>query len=754
MASVGDRSSHSGGPSNQFGTFGGVFTPSILTVLGVIMFMRTGFVVGQVGVLYAVLILVTAKCITTLTALSMSAISTNMQVRGCGAYFMISRVLGPDFGGGIGLALYIAQAVSVPFYILGFSEALVRTFPELAPQFQLISMGSAAALLAIAYVGADWAIRTQYIIMTVLGLSILAFMGGAAQSFAPATFTANLGVGYTLIDPGEPAAGSYSYWQIFAIFFPAVTGILAGVNMSGDLRDPARSIPLGTLCAIGVGFIIYLAQILLSGGAFPRQELIGQPYEVLKNNALLGTGFLVAAGVCGATLSSALGSCLGAPRILQAVARDGIIAFLRPFAHGASKGDEPRTALLLTASITFAVLLWAGNDAGGTALNAVAALITMFFLYTYGMTNVAAFIEGFVGNPSFRPTFRLFHWSAALIGAVACVAVAFLINRYAAIGAVLVITALLWYVRTRQLQVTFRDARRGLVYTQVRRGLFRLAQMEDDPKNWRPTILVFSGNPATRESLVAYAVWLEAGRGIVLMANVLVGDLEQHSGRREAAIKQLESFCRDKRLLAFPMVVVARDIEQGVSAVLQGSTVGSIRPNLAAFGWTGDVSQVARLLQRCRQATRLGMSTVLIRAREGPVMPSCRRIDVWWRERRNGQLMVLLAHLLTLNWEWAGGHIRVLREVSAEDGVAPAMQALQEMIDAARVQATAHAIVSDRPFAEVLHEHSRDAGCVFIGFRLPEAAVQERWHSTYEALLEGMPPVVMVHSSGREDMQA
>jgi len=169
---------------NQFGTFGGVFTPSILTILGVIMYMRTGFVVGEAGILSAMLILVISKTITTLTALSMSAISTNMQVRGGGAYFMISRVLGPDFGGGIGLALFLAQAVSVPFYILGFAEALVRTMPEWSSSFMVITLVSAGILLTIAYVGASWAIRTQYFIMALMGGSIVVFLAGAGQRFA------------------------------------------------------------------------------------------------------------------------------------------------------------------------------------------------------------------------------------------------------------------------------------------------------------------------------------------------------------------------------------------------------------------------------------------------------------------------------------------------------------------------------------------------------------------------------------------
>lgn len=742
------------GTHNEFGTCAGVFTPSILTILGVVMFMRSGFVVGEAGISGAILVLLLGKTITFLTTLSLSAISTNMQVRGGGAYFLISRVLGPDFGGAIGLALFAAQAVSVPFYILGFAEAMVATHEGLRPYFQWLTLSSAAVLFVVAYVGARWAIRAQYLVMGVLGLSIVVFMAGALEHFSPATFAENVAPGYTLVDPAAPAGRLHSFWSVFAIYFPAVTGILAGVNMSGDLKDPARSIPTGTLAAIGVGAVVYLLQMLVAGGAFVRADLIARPYELWFTHALFGAGFLVSAGVYAASLSSALGSYLGAPRVLQAVGRDGIIGFLRPFALGTARGDEPRRGLVLTGIITLGVLLWAGNESDGGALNAVAAMITMIFLYTYGMTNAAAFLEGFVRNPSFRPRFRLFHWSLALLGAGACLGVSFLIDWRAAIYAVVVISGLLWYVRTRQMQVTFRDARRGFVYTSVRRGLFQLAEMADDPKNWRPTILVFSGNPATREGLVTYAVWMEAGRGIALLSNILVGNLEDLYQDRDRAIRDLEAFCRSKDLLAFPMVVCAENVDQGVSILLQTSIVGSIAPNLVAFGWTSDAEKCQPLLRYARQAARVGMSVAILRTPEEDLVPRKRRIDVWWRGRKNGSLMILLAHLLTLNWEWAGAQIRLLQGIDPEADREAAQSALNQLIERSRVQAVGQTFATDEPFVEVLHRHSRDAGCIFLGFELPEEGHGVAWHAVYERMLKDMPATILVHSTGWEDEQA
>ena len=177
--------------SNQLGTFGAVFTPSILTIFGVIMFMRTGYVIGEAGIFYLLMILLISKSITLLTSLSISAVSTNTPVAGGGAYFLISRSLGPGFGGTIGLVLFCAQAISVPFYVLGYTEAVARTFPDLSDSFQTIAIFTTLALFAIAYIGAKWALKMQYLIMTILGLSIVAFLGGAATHFQPDLFKQN-----------------------------------------------------------------------------------------------------------------------------------------------------------------------------------------------------------------------------------------------------------------------------------------------------------------------------------------------------------------------------------------------------------------------------------------------------------------------------------------------------------------------------------------------------------------------------------
>ncbi len=762
---------------NKFGTFAGVFTPSILTILGAIMFLRANFIIGHAGIIGALLILVIAKSITGLTSLSVSAVSTNMEVRGGGAYFMISRVLGPQFGGAIGVALFFAQALSVPFYILAFTEALTSSFPALAPHSFLIMMIAASALFAVSYVGTSWAIKAQYIIMAILVIAIIAFMGGGLRDFSAETFRMNLA------PSGDP---KYSFWVVFAIYFPAVTGILAGINMSGDLAEPSKSIPRGTFLAIGVGFLVYMIQIVISGGAYDRNTLIEQPYASLQNGALFGAGFLVAAGVVAATLSSALGSYLGAPRILQALAKDKILPAIGFFAKGKTGTDEPQRGLVLTAGITFSVLLFA-SQAGDKALNLVAPVISMFFLYTYGMINLAAFIEGMGHNPSFRPRFKLFHWSAALLGAFGCLAVTLLINVVAAVISGLLMALLYWYITSRRLLAGFGDARRGYVYTAAMRNLQLLSDMDEDSRNWRPAALVFCGNPNSRELLVRYANWLEGGHGVVYMANILVGSIEEYASHRKMAIRQMKEFCRENDIDAFPVVVVADNVNQGVVMLLQTATLGSVSPNLAIFGWTagggalaegrkgdfsvraegrkgdfsvraegrkGDFSGGADYIGHLRIAKSLDMSLVLLSVTALPVIDSDKRIDIWWRGESNGGLMVLLAYLLVQNKGWLRAKIRILRLVQSEAGRKPSEGALLGLIDAARVDAIPEVIVDERPFVKVFHENSADATCVLVGFELPDEDKEQQWFSYQEEIIKNMGTVIFVNSSGREDLLA
>lgn len=767
--------------SNQFTTFGGVFTPSILTILGVILFMRANFVVGEAGISGALMILVIAQSITALTTLSVCAISTNMSIRGGGAYFMISRVLGPEFGGTIGLALFIAQGLSIPFYILGFAEVLTTSIPSLAPWFMVITLTTAALLFVLAYVGAQYAMKVQYVIMAVLGLSIFFMFVGAAlkfdsqrfqQQLEPPSISTVIGGKYSENPVGmsieaehfqavateadaRPLAVKkgkrYSFWILFAIYFPAVTGLLAGINMSGDLKDPMRSIPNGTLMAIGTGFVIYAVQILLCGGSYARVDLINRPFEVLTSNALFGWGWVIIAGVVAASLSSALGSMLGAPRVLQAVARDNIIKKLHLFSTGTKVGDEPRSAMFAALVLTIVILLWAGNSSDGGALNSVAGVTTMFFLWTYGMINIAAFTEHLGRNPSFRPRFKYFHWITALMGAIGCIAVTLLISFPVALAAAVLLSLLFWRLRCLALKTSFGDARRGFYFEMVRTNMLRLAQSKEDSRNWRPTMLVIASDPEYKEELLTYAVWLQGGRGMVYISQVLQGEIQKLNRLRLAADRRLIEFCESKNIQAFPLTVVAADLVTGANNVLQAASFGPVRPNLICTSWH---SELLQHFESFRWVIDGQTSWVIAKIDKIPYKNPLikKRIDVWWRGRKNGSLMAVMAHLLSSNWEWDNPEIRVLRLINNPDGSEAVRDAFQQMLDDVRIDAIPTPVVSDLPFNQVVQQYSSDATCVLLGFDFPDDV--SAWLAKVAETIDPLPTTLLVCAGSVDPLEA
>ena len=728
----------------RFGTFGGVFTPSILTIFGLIMFMRTNYVVGNAGVTGALVILAIGTGITLLTGLSLSAISTNTPVAGGGAYFLISRVLGPGFGTAIGVALFVAQALSVPFYILGFVEALRTALPVSVPTWQLC-LGTLVVLVGLVWVGADWALRFQYVILAVLAASIVVFMVGAAGGFSGSRFAENLTSHYT---------DNASFWAMFAIYFPAVTGIMAGVNMSGDLKDPARSIPLGSLSAIALAFVVYALEIILFAGTASAAELRDGPFELLVDHAWLGLRFLVIAGVFCATLSSAIGSLLGAPRVLQAVARDGAISLLVPFGVGSGRTDEPRRALLLTTLIAAATVMVAVLQPEGGGLNMVAEVVSMVFLYTYGMTNLAAFVESFGANPSFRPRFRYFHWTAALAGAVACVWAAFQIHIGAALAALAVLAILFFLARKREMVAAYGDARRGFVYQRLRQTLLILDSMPVHAKNWRPTLAVLTGNPHSRLALVTYARWLGMNCGIVSLISMLPGKLEELGSRRREELRNLKRFIQENELDVVGEVVVVGDYDRDLGVFLQAYSIGPIKPNVVVIGYTRDPARREAYVRHLRTIVALGKSIVIVSDRGIALNRPNKRIDIWWRGWHNGSLMMILAHLLMENPAWKRSRVRLLRHVRDASEVDGAREELQNISLASRIDADVHIPVSDAVFPEVLRQHSKDADLIFLGFRPPPLEEAEAFLHRADIYLEGMPSVLFVCSSGEADLQA
>ncbi len=727
----------------QFGTFAGVFTPCTLTILGVIMFLRFGQVVGQSGLFYAVLIVAMAKAITTLTTLSLSAIATNTRVKGGGAYYLISRSLGVEFGGAIGVVFFLAQAVSVAMYVIGFTEAVLDSVPALRPYSVEVATFVNLATFTCVYIGAGWTIRLQFGILTILLLAILSFFLGAARAFEPSLIEANW---QSAFEPGE------SFFSNFALFFPAVTGIMAGANMSGDLKDPAKSIPRGTLAAVAFTGLVYLVQAVLMAGSRQRADLIADPL-ILKHIAVVP--FLVTAGVLAATLSSALGSMMGAPRILQAFGRDQVFRSLRFFAVGGGVNSEPRRATVLTFLIAQSCVLLADLDA-------IAPIITMFFMITYGTLNLATFSEAISKNPSYRPTFRYCHWSLSLLGALGCLAVMFLIDPTWAVVAIVLMALLRWYIGFREIEARWGDMRSGLMFERARLNLLRLEGELFHPKNWRPIILALSGVGWTRPHLPVLGHWLTAGHGILTLAQVVSGEMEDHAERQSDYERALRNFISREELQAFPAVVVANELGVGIEALIQCHGLGGIRPNTVLMGWPGSVERAAAFGASLRLVCQLRRSVAVARfpqATNGdkdvtdPWEVPNGTIDVWWRGRDNGTLMLLLAHLLRQNPAWRRSGIRLLRMV---DNAAARDEVRKHLVDltvSSRIDAEAVVIVSD-DVRTTIQSVSSSAAIAILGFEPPPEGEEAKFYESMERLVGSLPRVLLIKSAGGMELES
>jgi amino acid transporter len=735
----------------KFGTFGGVFTPSILTIFGLIMFMRSNYVVGNAGVYQSLIILLLSSAITLLTALSISAISSNTPVHGGGAYFLISRVLGPGFGTAIGIALFMAQALSIPFYILGFSEALCNSFPNLEPWYKLICIGALVLLFIMAWIGTSGIIKIQYLLLAALLASITIFLAGAWKNYSDVHFNANLHANYS---QGE------NIWTMFAIYFPAVTGIMAGVNMSGDLINPKKSIPKGTLYAVIFGALVYGVQMLLCAGMTSNSELKERPFLVLieAGDSLLltstvGLGFMVIGGVLLATLSSAIGSYLGAPRVLQALSADGTIRSLGIFSKLSKKG-EPHNALLASFLVSLAVLFFINTD-DKSGLNTVAEIVTMVFLYTYGMTNLAAFVESSGANPSFRPSFRFFHWSTALLGAIGCIWSAFMINPSAAAVALTIIILLYYLAKRNENTAVFSDARRGFIYSRVSRNMQILTKMKENSKNWRPTILVFVGVLNKRVNLVQFSKWLGKDAGIVSLVNVITGELKDCITQRDESLEQMNHFIESNKLALYPEVVIMKDFDSGLSSFIQGHSLAPIKPNIVMFGWPQKETRTVHFYKHLQTVAELNKNIICVMDKSYFLKQGSKKvIDCWWRGCDNGSFMIMLAYLISQNAEWENTTIRLMRQVPNEEEKGKHLRELQHIATEARIEAHAEIIISNESYQDVLNKHSRESNLVVLGIEIPAAGQELAHYTAIEKLLTQMPTTILVKSIGDVDLKS
>lgn len=712
----------------SLGAFLGVYTPTILTILGVIMYLRFGWVVGHLGLYQTLLIVVIANTITLITTLSFSSMATNMKVGGGGAYFIISRSLGLGVGAAIGVPLFLSQAISVTLYSYGLAESMRIVWPG-APLLPL----SIAAILLVSVVslyGARFALKTQVPLLALVAVSIVAVTIGALMTHR-----------VELPTDAPLAMGQVGLWVGFAVFFPAVTGVMAGLSLSGDLKNPGRAIPLGAIAATVTGFIIYLMlPVLLSRGA--------DTYD-LQNDSLIWLkiaplgALLVLPGLWGAILSSAVGSVLGAPRTLQAVCRDQIAGKkLRSLISG--EGGA-RVALLVTSLIALAAV-FLGN------LNAVAQVVTMFFLTVYGTVNIVAGLETLSGDPSWRPRFRV-PWPINIACGLACVWVMFLINPLASLVAI-GIEILLWLVFTRREQrATWGDSRRGLYEAMLRWTLIRLSQRSISARNWRPHILVFVDDAHRKLDLIKFASWFSQNRGVVTVCELVVGDLLQQEIDTEERLGQIRELLDQEDLTVFAEVDMVENIIDGIADVAQANGIAGFASNTIVLGWPKDPDMMVDFLTTTRRLERIRKSVVVGKVNPQhlfPVRKSRREIHIWWGGlKQNGDLMLLLAYLLTRNAEWRGSEMKILCAASNDFARQNTERYLEAMLKDIRIEAECDVFLKpdDLNISELIQSRSATADAVFLGLAVPEEGEEMAYVERLETLAGDLPVVFFVKNS-------
>ncbi len=724
------------------GTFAGVLTPSILTILGLVLFLRLGYVVGNVGLTSSIVILALATSVSVLTSLSLATAASNLRIRGGGIYFLISRTLGVEFGGAVGLVLYLAMSVSVAFYSIGFAEAAVAVAgSENQAAIRIVAAVCVSVLLAFGWLGSDWATRLQYLVMGLLVLALLSFFVGAIPEVSGDAMSDGL---------GRPATG-IGFWEAFAIFFPAVTGFTQGVAMSGDLRTPSRSIVVGTFAAVGLSTAVYLAVILTLAGSTPLTTLRTDTSTIM--GTLSVRSWTADAGVIAATVSSAMASLLGAPRMLQRIAEDRIVPPLRPFAAGVGPMNNPRKATMLSAAIAFGTVV-VGD------INTVAPVISMFFLASYGLINYATYYEARAASTSFRPRFRWYHPRVSLAGAMICAVVVIAINPVAGAVAAFVLWGIHSYLRRQEVPERWSDSVHAHHYGEARRHILALRGEYGGERDWRPCMLVFVPHDhAARQRMVRIASWLEGGAGFTTAVRVIegAGPIDRRQAREIAV--SLESELQESGLPVLGRTVLAADLRAGVQAIVQSHGLGAVKPNTVVFGWqdleASDAEDRTRYGQILQESARFSANVVIIRCgdshwdRLAATRPRDRRIGIWWSDDRAGQLMTLMAWLCTRSPEWDRATLSVVVPHAA--GEPSRARSVRALLDDARIDAEVTAVEAS---ADSLQTSTSDTAMAVVPLRIRRNEPLGPLDTPIEQLGALLPITVFVLATDELDLDA
>lgn len=681
--------------AKKFGAFSGVFTPSLLAILGVIMYLRLPWIVGQAGLWSVLGIILVAHVISIATGLSVASVATDKKVETGGSYYIISRSLGLPIGGTLGIALFVGFSFSVSLYLIGFAETFLNT-AGMELSLQNIRIAGSIILLivtAITFISTSLAIKTQYLIMGAIVLSLISVFFGSH--------------GFVTSDPLlRPSDDVLPWITLFAIFFPAVTGFQAGVSMSGDLKNPGKAIPLGTMAAILFGFIIYAGLATFFALTVDRNVLLHNP-RVLFEISLVPE--LVVAGILAATLSSGMVSILSAPRVLQAVAMDRILP--RFFAKGYGASNEPRNALIFAFLIAQAGILIG-------ELNVIARIVTIFFILTYGFLNITYAIESWAGS-DFRPSFKIPR-VVSIIGAVTCIVIMIQLDIAALIVASVILIALFLFLKKRELNLQTGDTWTGVWSSLVKTGLIKLSSSGSTIRNWRPNVMLFSGGEKNRPHLV------EMGRALVGKMGVFTNfELsEQPSGDVLFGVKDLQTIkdTRQENGGVFTRKHTCRDIYEGIDLISRVYGFSGFEPNTVLMGWGRKSRKPEKFAELLTNLKRQDFNCVFLSYDKEKGFGNYKTIDFWWEGRGRGlSLVTFLLKFITSGNVWRTARIRIL-VINTDSSKTESLYGLVgQVLENHRLRADVKVIyngVDQLPVVDIIGAESRDTDLTIMG--LPE----------------------------------
>ncbi len=703
----------------KFGTFAGVFTPSILTILGVIMYLRLPMIVGTAGLWATIGIIVIAHIISVTTGLSVSSIATDKKVQAGGTYFMISRSLGLPIGGTLGLALFVGLSFSVSLYIIGFAESFLSYWGWEVNKDMIRLTGSVAlfAVTAITIISTSLALKMQFFIMAAIVLSLISIIFGN-HDYVPELPSLDIPV------------ISAPLMVLFGIFFPAVTGFEAGVSMSGDLQDPRKSIPQGTIWAIAVGFVVYILLAVFFAYTVDEQALATDG-QVLLNIALVPE--LVIAGIWGATISSALGSILGAPRILQATAVDHIVP--RWFARGVGEANEPRNALLLTFVIAEIGILIG-------ELDIIARIVSIFFITTYGFLNLSATFEAWT-SADYRPEFKIPIWVSAL-GALACFIVMIQLDFLAMLGAILILGLLYFYLKQKQLALESGDAWSGIWASLVKSGLERLNTEKLHSRNWRPNILMFSGSEQERSYLVDMGQSISGRLGMLTAFEIIPSPATTIS----KGAKVMES----EHGRYFFNQYHSQDAYEGMDQVARLYGFSGVTPNTILMGWTKREKNQERFAQLMRTFRQADYNTVFLQYHPEARYGNRKTIDLWWSGAgRNLSFAINLIRHITNDGLWKNAGIRLLLLMNDPTQADKIRKTVNQWLTSYRMPMSMKLIdnsLLQLSLEEHIEKESQQTDLTIIG--IPDRQVQQQADTLseyYQQMLSHLNSVLLIHAS-------